>query len=128
MRQTINDIHAIRLTEQMYNVELFQPGDTTVTELSEEGITTYYTEYKSRKKHDVVKTPVDRQEMTAFFKEVYKFIRNADESSTPIDDCSYKLTLYYNSYHKEILEGDTSCGDEYLLGKIYRFVEVHRGQ
>ena len=55
MRQTINDIHTIRLTEQMYNVELFQPGDTTVTELSEEGITTYYTEYKSRKKHDVVK-------------------------------------------------------------------------
>lgn len=125
MRATTNDIHFVWLTEQIFNVELFQPGNTMVTEFNEDGIVTYYTEYKSRKRKDVIKIAVDRNQMQTFFDDLYMFVRNADESSTPVDDCSYKLTLYYNNCHKEIFEGDTTSGGKSMLGMLYRFVEAH---
>ena len=90
MANTINEIIGVKVAEQIFDVEKLQPGRTWVTELSEEGIVTYYTEYKSRKKINVVKTEVPVQDMRSFFKELYDFVRSAEECFIPMDE----LLLY----------------------------------
>ena len=126
MSKTINNIIAVKVAEQIFDVERLQPGITWVTELSEEGICTYHTEYKSRKKLGIIKTPVSKQEMRTFFKELYDFARSAEECCLTIDDCSHKVTFFYSPMHKEIFEGETCKGHESLTGKIEGFVNLHR--
>ena len=96
MSKTINNIIAVKVAEQIFDVEKLQPGRTWVTELSEEGIVTYYTEYKSRKKLDVVRTKVQVQEMIKLFQELYDFARSAEECFITIDDCSHRVTFIWS--------------------------------
>ena len=105
MANTINEIIGVKVAEQIFDVEKLQPGRSWITELSEDGIVTYYTEYKSRKKHDIVKTEVPVQEMRSFFKELYDFARGAEDCFITIDDCSRRVTFIYGPMHKEIFEG-----------------------
>ena len=126
MANTINEIIGVKAAEQIFDVEKLQPGRTWVTELSEDGIVTYYTEYKSRKKHDIVKTEVPVQEMRSFFKELYDFARGAEDCFITIDDCSRRVTFIYGPMHKEIFEGETTNGGRSLTGIIEDFVDKHR--
>lgn len=126
MANTINEIIGVRVSEQIFNVEKLQPGRSWITELSEDGIVTYYTEYKSRKKHDIVKTEVPVQEMRSFFKELYDFARGAEDCFITIDDCSRRVTFIYGPMHKEIFEGETTNGGRSLTGMIEDFVQKHR--
>ena len=126
MANTINEIIGVTVAEQMFDVETLRPGRTWVTELSEEGIVTYYTEYKSRKKINVVKTEVPVQDMRSFFKELYDFVRSAEECFITIDDCSRRVTFIYGPMHKEIFEGETTNGGRSLTGIIEDFVDKHR--
>ena len=126
MANTINEIIGVKAAEQIFDVEKLQPGRTWVTELSEDGIVTYYTEYKSRKKHDIVKTEVPVQEMRSFFKELYDFARGAEDCVITIDDCSRRVTFIYGPMHKEIFEGETTNGGRSLTGIIEDFVDKHR--
>ncbi len=126
MSKTINNITAVKVAEQHFDVERLQPGRTWVTEITEEGICTYYTEYKSRKKLGVSTTPLSKQEIRDFFKELYDFARSAEMCCETIDDCSHKVTFMYGPMHKEIFEGATCKGNESLIGKIDRFVNLHR--
>jgi hypothetical protein len=126
MANTINEIIGVRVSEQIFNVEKLQPGRSWITELSEDGIVTYYTEYKSRKKHDIVKTEVPVQEMRSFFKELYDFARGAEDCFITIDDCSRRVTFIYGPMHKEIFEGETTNGGKSLTGIIEDFVDKHR--
>ena len=125
MANTINEIIGVKVAEQIFDVEKLQPGRTWVTELSEDGIVTYYTEYKSRKKHDIVKTEVPVQEMRSFFKELYDFARGAEDCFITIDDCSRRVTFIYGPMHKEIFEGETTNGGRSLTGIIEDFVDKH---
>lgn len=126
MANTINEIIGVRVSEQIFNVEKLQPGRSWITELSEDGIVTYYTEYKSRKKHDIVKTEVPVQEMRSFFKELYDFARGAEDCFVTIDDCSRRVTFIYGPMHKEIFEGEVTKGDRSLTGIIEDFAQKHR--
>ena len=126
MANTINEIIGVKVAEQIFDVEKLQPGRTWVTELSEDGIVTYYTEYKSRKKHDIVKTEVPVQEMRSFFKELYDFARGAEDCFITIDDCSRRVTFIYGPMHKEIFEGETTNGGRSLTGIIEDFAQKHR--
>ena len=126
MANTINEIIGVKVAEQIFDVEKLQPGRTWVTELSEDGIVTYYTEYKSRKKHDIVKTEVPVQEMRGFFKELYDFARGAEDCFITIDDCSRRVTFIYGPMHKEIFEGETTNGGRSLTGIIEDFAQKHR--
>ena len=126
MANTINEIIGVRVSEQIFNVEKLQPGRSWITELSEDGIVTYYTEYKSRKKHDIVKTEVPAQEMRSFFKELYDFARGAEDCVITIDDCSRRVTFIYGPMHKEIFEGETTKGGRSLTGMIEDFAQKHR--
>ena len=126
MANTINEIIGVKVAEQIFDVEKLQPGRTWVTELSEEGIVTYYTEYKSRKKINIVKTEVPVQEMRSFFIELYYFARGAEDCFITIDDCSRRVTFIYGPMHKEIFEGETTNGGKSLTGIIEDFVEKHR--
>ena len=126
MANTINEIIGVKVAEQIFDVEKLQPGRTWVTELSEDGIVTYYTEYKSRKKHDIVKTEVPVQEMRSFFKELYDFARGAEDCVITIDDCSRRVTFIYGPMHKEIFEGETTNGGRSLTGMIEDFAQKHR--
>ena len=126
MANTINEIIGVRVSEQIFNVEKLQPGRSWITELSEDGIVTYYTEYKNRKKHDIVKTEVPVQEMRSFFKELYDFARSAEECFITIDDCSRRVTFIYGPMHKEIFEGETTKGGKSLTGMIEDFAQKHR--
>ena len=126
MANTINEIIGVRVSEQIFNVEKLQPGRSWITELSEEGIVTYYTEYKSRKKHDIVKTEVPAQEMRSFFKELYDFARGAEDCFIRIDDCSRRVTFIYGPMHKEIFEGETTNGGRSLTRMIEDFAQKHR--
>ncbi len=126
MQKTINNISTVIVAEQHYDVEKEQPGITWVIELTEEGICTYHKEYKSQKKLGVSETPVNKDVMTAFFKELYEFARSADMSCEIIGDCSRKVTFIYSSLHKEIFEGATCKGEETLVGKIEGFVKLFR--
>ena len=126
MANTINEIIGVRVSEQIFNVEKLQPGRSWITELSEDGIVTYYTEYKSRKKHDIVKTEVPAQEMRSFFKELYDFARGAEDCVITIDDCSRRVTFIYGPMHKEIFEGETTNGGRSLTGMIEDFAQKHR--
>ena len=126
MANTINEIIGVRVSEQIFNVEKLQPGRSWITELSEDGIVTYYTEYKSRKKHDIVKTEVPAQEMRSFFKELYDFARGAEDCFITIDDCSRRVTFIYGPMHKEIFEGETTNGGRSLTGMIEDFAQKHR--
>ena len=126
MANTINEIIGVRVSEQIFNVEKLQPGRSWITELSEDGIVTYYKEYKSRKKHDIVKTEVPVQEMRSFFKELYDFARGAEDCFITIDDCSRRVTFIYGPMHKEIFEGETTNGGRSLTGIIEDFVDKHR--
>lgn len=126
MANTINEIIGVRVSEQIFNVEKLQPGRSWITELSEDGIVTYYTEYKSRKKHDIVKTEVPVQEMRSFFKELYDFARGAEDCFITIDDCSRRVTFIYGPMHKEIFEGETTNGGRSLTGIIEDFAQKHR--
>ncbi|MBR1642023.1 MAG: hypothetical protein IJ683_06860 [Butyrivibrio sp.] len=126
MANTINEIIGVKVAEQIFDVEKLQPGRTWVTELSEDGIVTYYTEYKSRKKHDIVKTEVPVQEMRSFFKELYDFARGAEDCFITIDDCSRRVTFIYGPMHKEIFEGETTKGGRSLTRMIEDFAQKHR--
>ena len=126
MANTINEIIGVRVSEQIFNVEKLQPGRSWITELSEDGIVTYYTEYKSRKKHDIVKTEVPVQEMRSFFKELYDFARGAENCFVTIDDCSRRVTFIYGPMHKEIFEGEVTKGGRSLTGMIEDFAQKHR--
>ena len=126
MANTINEIIGVRVSEQIFNVEKLQPGRSWITELSEDGIVTYYTEYKSRKKHDIVKTEVPAQEMRSFFKELYDFARGAEDCFITIDDCSRRVTFIYGPMHKEIFEGETTNGGRSLTRMIEDFAQKHR--
>lgn len=126
MANTINEIIGVRVSEQIFNVEKLQPGRSWITELSEDRIVTYYTEYKSRKKIDVVKTEVPVQEMRSFFKELYDFARGAEDCFITIDDCSRRVTFIYGPMHKEIFEGETTNGGRSLTGIIEDFAQKHR--
>ena len=126
MANTINEIIGVRVSEQIFNVEKLQPGRSWITELSEDGIVTYYTEYKSRKKHDIVKTEVPVQEMRSFFKELYDFARGAEDCFVTIDDCSRRVTFIYGPMHKEIFEGETTNGGRSLTRMIEDFAQKHR--
>ena len=126
MANTINEIICVKVAEQIFDVEKLQPGRTWVTELSEDGIVTYYTEYKSRKKHDIVKTEVPVQEMRSFFKELYDFARGAEDCVITIDDCSRRVTFIYGPMHKEIFEGETTNGGRSLTRMIEDFAQKHR--
>lgn len=126
MANTINEIIGVKVSEQIFDVEKLQPGRTWVTELSEDGIVTYYTEYKSRKKIDVVKTEVPVQEMRSFFKELYDFARGAEDCFITIDDCSRRVTFIYGPMHKEIFEGETTNSGRSLTGMIEDFAQKHR--
>ena len=126
MANTINEIIGVRVSEQIFNVEKLQPGRSWITELSEDGIVTYYTEYKSRKKHDIVKTEVPVQEMRSFFKELYDFARGAEDCFITIDDCSRRVTFIYGPMHKEIFEGETTNGGRSLTRMIEDFAQKHR--
>ena len=126
MANTINEIIGVRVSEQIFNVEKLQPGRSWITELSEDGIVTYYKEYKSRKKHDIVKTEVPVQEMRSFFKELYDFARGAEDCFITIDDCSRRVTFIYGPMHKEIFEGETTNGGRSLTGMIEDFAQKHR--
>ena len=126
MANTINEIIGVRVSEQIFNVEKLQPGRSWITELSEDGIVTYYTEYKSRKKHDIVKTEVPVQEMRSFFKELYDFARGAEDCVITIDDCSRRVTFIYGPMHKEIFEGETTNGGRSLTRMIEDFAQKHR--
>ena len=126
MANTINEIIGVKVAKQILDVEKLQPGRTWVTELSEEGIVTYYTEYKSRKKINVVKTEVPVQEMRSFFIELYDFARGAEDCFITIDDCSRRVTFIYGPMHKEIFEGETTNGGRSLTGIIEDFVDKYR--
>ena len=126
MANTINEIIGVKVAEQIFDVEKLQPGRTWVTELSEDGIVTYYTEYKSRKKHDIVKTEVPVQEMRGLFKELYDFARGAEDCFITIDDCSRRVTFIYGPRHKEIFEGETTKDGRSLTGIIEDFAQKHR--
>ncbi len=126
MVKTINNIEAVRVAEQHFDVETLKPGRTWVIELTESGILTYHTEYKSRKKLGESRTPVSKQEMKAFFKEMYDFARSADMCCETVDDCSHKVTFIYSPLHKEVCEGATLKGNDSLIGLIDGFVDAHR--
>lgn len=126
MQGTINQILAVKVTEQIFDVDNLRPGRTWVMELTGDGICTYYTEYKSRKKLGVSDTPMSKREMDAFFLELYDFARSAEESYEALDDCSHKVTFIYGPMHKEIFEGETVKGRESLIGMIREFIDLHR--
>lgn len=126
MADTINRIESVKLTEQIFDLRKMRPGRTLCLELTEGEICTYYTEYKKRKRLGLSKTLVSKEEMNAFFEELYDFVRNAENSYLTIDDCCHKVTFFYGPMHREIFVGDTVRGDESLLGKIHGFVNSHR--
>lgn len=125
MKITTNTISSITLKEQGFDVENFKPGRMYVSQISEDGILKYYSEYKSRKRQDVIKVSVDKTEVETFFKEIYEFVRTADSRGSLIDDCSHEVVIFYNGNHKEFFEGDTYKGEESLLGKINCFIYSH---
>ena len=67
-------------------------------------------------------------EMKAFFKELYDFVRTAEISCETIDDCSHEVTFIYGPLHREIFEGATIKGHEDLIHKITSFINAHRGR
>lgn len=125
MKITTNTISSITLREQGFDIENYKPDRMYVSQISEEGILKYYTEYKSRKRQDVTKVSVDKAEIETFFKEIYEFVRTADDSVDIIDDCSHEVVIFYNGNHREHFEGDTYKGEESLLGKIIGFIDSH---
>ena len=126
MKETINQIEAVKVVNQLFDVEIMQPGISWVTELYEDCIVTYNCEFKSLRRLGVSRTPVSKDEMRRFFTELYEFARTAESSCDLVDDCSHKVTYIYNPYHKEVFEGGIIRGDELLENKIEEFVNRHR--
>ena len=126
MSNTINEIIEVKVSEQVFDVDKMRPGRTWIKELSEDGIVTYYTEYKSRKKLDLEKIKVPVQEMRIFFARLYDFARSAEECYVTIDYCNHRVTFIYGPMHKEIFEGATIKGSQSLTGVIEDFVDEHR--
>ena len=126
MAETINQIQAVKVTEQIFDLRVMRPGRTLCTELTEGEICTYHTEYKKRKRLGVSKTLVDPEEMNAFFKELYDFVRTAESNCITIDDCEHKVVFSYGPLHSETFIGEKIKGRESLLGMIHGFVNSHR--
>ncbi len=126
MAKSINDITSVKMTERHYDIDKMQPGVTSVIELTEDRISTYYTEYKKRKKLNLEEKKVDKKEMSAFFIELYEFARSAEMCCETIDDCSHEIVFNYGPFHREIFQGETVKGKETLNGKIYAFLNLHK--
>lgn len=120
---TINEINEIKLSENIYDVPNFRPGNTYVVDITTHKITTYYTKYQSKVKQDLEVIPVKGDFARIFFKRIYKFIREAEYCTETCDDTSHKTTIVYDNYHKEILEGEVVKGDsQFLTSMIHSFV------
>ena len=123
MKKTGFQIQKIRLLVGTFIPAELHPGSNYITEISEEGILMYETEYKSRKQinKSVIKD-IPKEEITEFFKEIYDFSRGIDDYERIVNDCSYTVTFYYDGFHKEIFKNGCMRGDEWLVSKITEFV------
>lgn len=122
---SVNVITSVRVAEKSFNVETLSYSRAWVTELKGDAIITYRRQIGEKKQLDKSVIRVDEQTMKDFFAQLYDFARTAEFSETPIDDCSHKVTFYYDGYHKEIFEGMTYKGSDTLIGMIDRFVEKY---
>ena len=82
MADTINRIESVKLTEQIFDLEKMRPGRTLCIELSQGEICTYYTEYKKRKRVGLSKTLVSKEEMEAFFEELFQLEQDTEDISS----------------------------------------------
>ena len=125
MAKSINNITSVWVIERHTDVVNLapKPGITNVIELTEEEIRTYYTEYKKRKKLNLIVTKTDEKEMKAFFSELYDFVRSAEICCRIVDDCIYEVTFNYGPLHREVFEGATVNGERTLIGMIHRFTD-----
>lgn len=124
--KNINVIQRVKVIEKHFDVVRLETGNAWCEELTLDGITTYHIDRGSRKRLDVAKIPVDKEEMKSFFAELYEFVRNASDEGITIDDCSHEVQITYSEFHKEIFQGWTGTSNESLIGKIHGFVSLHR--
>lgn len=126
MKEARSHIQKIRVLVGTYIPAEFHPGSNYITEISEDGITMYETQYKSRKPiNKRVINNIPWEDIQKFFEDIYVFSRKINEWGMTVDDCSYTMTLYYSPYHKEIFEGACVYGNESLYGKIIQFVRKY---
>jgi len=124
MKEVRYQIRKIRLLEGIFNPSELHLEKNYITEITEDGIITYETEYKSRKQFNKkVVDNIPQKEIKQFFEDIYDFSRRIDDYEKIVDDCSYTVTLYYEGFHKEIFENGCYSGDEWLVGKINEFVD-----
>ena len=123
MKEVRYQIRKIRLLEGIFNPSELHLDKNFITEITEDGIITYETEYKSRKQFNKkVVDNIPQKEIKQFFEDIYDFSRRIDDYELIVDDCSYTVTLYYEGFHKEIFENGCYSGDEWLVSKINEFV------
>ena len=124
MKEVRYQIRKIKLLVGTFIPSGMHPGSNFITEITEDGIITYETEYKSRKQiNKKVIDNIPQKEIRHFFEDIYDFTRRIDDYEKIVDDCSYTVTLYYEGFHKEIFESGCYSGDEWLVGKINEFVD-----
>lgn len=128
MNLTINEIQMVKVVEKHFDVERMTDFNRWHYELYSDAIVTYRMEKGSQKKLGKSITPIAKDEMKAFFKELYDFVRTAEMSCETIDDCSHEVTFIYGPLHREIFEGATIKGHEDLIHKITSFINAHRGR
>ena len=121
---TINKIIAVKA-----KIEYYVPLNNQKTEFmefNEDGVTTSYKERGKRKVHDINPTFISKDEMNAFFDEVYDFVRNATREDLYTEDVICEVEILYSPAHREILDGNTYKGNERLIDILQKFVEDHR--
>ena len=102
--------------------------ETTVYELTEEGIASYIQKKGSRKKQNRAFTKVNPDEMRSIIDRLQAFSRKATEAFVRIDDCSHEVQFIYPGEHKEIFRLDISGQDDEdsLISQIMHFVYDHQ--
>lgn len=117
--------HPIWSEEDEFRVDY---EETTVYELTEEGIASYTQKKGSRKKREQTFTKVNPDEMRSFIDKLQAFSRKATEAFTIIDDCSHEVQFIYPGEHKEVFRLDIGDpeGETSLISEIMFFVHDHQ--
>ena len=110
MNLTINEIQMVKVVEKSFDVERMTDFHRWHYELYSDAVVTYRMEKGGQKKIGKSITPIAKDEMKAFFKELYE------------------VTFIYGPLHREIFEGAICKGHEDLIHKITSFINAHRGR
>ncbi len=102
--------------------------ETTVYELTEEGINSYIQKKGSRKKQDREFIKVNSVEMRNLIDKLQDYSRKATDAFAIIDDCSHEVQFIYPGEHKEIFRLDVSGQDDEtsLVTQIRNYVYDHQ--